>query len=815
MKQISLLLFLVLLVVSANLHAQTAQISGRVQLKEQQLPLGNISVYLDQTNIGTATNQAGYYSLAAIPAGDYTLVVSGIGLLSQRQPISLAEGEEKTLDFQLLESIETLAAATVISGGIRGLRDIPGSVQYISPKEMQQFGYTDVNRVLRNVPGVNIQEEDGFGLRPNIGLRGSGGERSAKISVMEDGILMAPAPYAAPAAYFFPTVGRMQGVEIMKGHSQIKYGPYTTGGAINFISTQIPQAFGGQVQLMGGSFGARNLHAHVGNQHQNIGYLVETFQHRATGFKDLDGGGDTGFDKQDYMLKFKLSTSPTAPIQQSLLFKAAQTTERSNETYLGLTQHDFDASPLRRYAASQVDRMDTEQRQFSLVHTLQFSEQLMLTTTAYRSDFARNWYKLDALRDSLDNKVSIANLVENPDAHTAHLSVLRGADSPNENALEVKANNRNYYARGLQSTLNYQFETKQWLHQLQLGLRIHQDQMDRFQWVDQYAMRQGRMQLRDAGIPGTESNRLETATATAAYAQYQLRKGNFTASPGLRYENIRIERQDFGRNDPNRSGTNLAERGNQVEVWIPGLGLDYRFNRFSSVFAGVHKGFAPPGSREGTQPEESINYELGFRHTKEALSGQAVLFFHDYSNLLGIDLAAGGGTGSGDLFNGGQAHSQGVELQLSYDLLASQERRKISLPLSLSYTYTDASFLRSFSSDFEAWGQVQAGDQLPYLAAHQAALMLGVEHPRFNCYLSGRYSGAMRSLPGQGDIPVTESIDAYFLLDASLRFFFQKGFSFFANAVNLSNQTYLVSRAPAGLRPGMPIGFNAGISARF
>ena len=61
------------------------------------------------------------------------------------------------------------------------------------------------------MPGVYSRGEDGFGLRPNIGIRGVSPDRSKKVTLMEDGILFGPAPYSAPAAYFFPLVTRMDG----------------------------------------------------------------------------------------------------------------------------------------------------------------------------------------------------------------------------------------------------------------------------------------------------------------------------------------------------------------------------------------------------------------------------------------------------------------------------------------------------------------------------------------------------------------------------------------------------------------------------
>ena len=260
----------------------------------------------------------------------------------------------------------------------------PGSATYLSYEFLQKQNYSDINRVLRSVSGVNIQEEDGFGLRPNIGLRGTGVERSSKITLMEDGILIAPAPYAAPAAYYFPSIGRMSSIEIRKGSSQIKYGPQTTGGALNLISTRIPYELTGKAELSAGEYSSNKFHVSVGNTYKNVGFLVETLQMKNDGFKDLDSGGNTGFDVKDFIGKFMLRTNPSAKIYQKLEFKIGYYNELSNETYLGLTDSDFRDDPFRRYSGSQVDEMDADQSQLSLRYFAQFNSKLDLTTTIYR-----------------------------------------------------------------------------------------------------------------------------------------------------------------------------------------------------------------------------------------------------------------------------------------------------------------------------------------------------------------------------------------------------------------------------------------------
>ena len=349
-------------------------------------------------------------------------------------------------------------------------------------------------------------------------------------------------------------------------------------------------------------------------------------------------------------------------------------------------------------------------------------------------------------------------------------------------------------------------------HDVEIGLRYHYDEEDRFQWIDDYAMLDGSLVLTTAGIPGTDANRISDARAFAAFTTYKFKYGNLTLTPGVRYENMTLSRLNYGSTDPDRTGEELSQRENQVDIFIPGMGFNYNFDNIS-VFGGIHKGFSPPGNEEGQQPEESINYELGTRFSYAGFSGEIVGFFNDYSNLLGSDLAATGGTGSLDQFNAGEVNVGGLEVLLNYNLLPNSE--KFILPLTFGYTYTDTEFQNSFGSEDDLWGEVTAGDELPYISKHQWNAILGLEHDIFELNLSARYTGAFRTEAGSGAIPDAERVDSNFILDFSGKYHYNEHISLTANVINMLDETYAVARVPAGLRPGHPFGIYAGLQLRY
>ena len=726
------------------------------------------------------------------------------GIYSQEQQV------KKDSVYQLQEIV---VSSQQILGSKFKARNRTGSAYYISPEEIRRLGYTDINRMLKAVPGVNMYEEDGFGLRPNISLRGTKAERSERISIMEDGVLAAPAPYSAPAAYYFPNVARMEAIEVLKGSSQVQYGPFTTGGAINLVSTPIPNSFSGKANISYGSKNTFKSHTSVGSSWKHFGYMVEYLRYQSDGFKKYEDHAAKGFKRNDIIAKIRVKTDHVKGVNHALELKFGYADENSDETYVGLSADDFKKTPFLRYAGSQMDKLKTDHRQWVATYLLTFSNKLKIATNAYYNYFHRNWYKLNDVRAGITSKEkrSIADVLVDPETNIRYFDILTGKTDREEEALLVRANNRTYRSRGIQTRAEYRFNLNEFFFDLEFGLRYHADEEDRFQWDDSYSMKNKKMVLFMEGIHGTNANRVTSANALAGYLLAKLRYDAWTVTAGLRYEDVDLLKKDYTKEDLARSGKVRIETPNHARVLIPGVGLHYQLMPAASVFFGIHKGFAPPSAELYQKPESSVNMELGTRVAIGNFRAELIGFYNNYSNMLGSDLAASGGAGTLEQFNVGEARVKGAEFLVQYQPLP--KNCNVRLPLQVSYTYTDTEIRNSFES--HSWGNVVRGDEIPYIFKHALNMQLGIECKWFYANIGTRYNSDMRTSPGQGTIAEREKVPANLIFDASLNVFVNKYLTVRLNAINLTNRVYLTSRHPAGLRAGHPFGIYAGANVQF
>jgi Fe(3+) dicitrate transport protein len=688
-----------------------------------------------------------------------------------------------------------------------------GSAHVLAPRDLERMNYDNPETVTKSVPGVYARPEDGLGLRPNIGIRGTSPDRSKKVTLMEDGILFAPAPYSAPAAYFFPLITRMELVRVIKGPGAVSFGPQTVGGAIDLVTRGIPADDGGAIDLGAGAYGYGKLHGYYGASTARSGYLIEGVHLRSSGFKEIDGGGDTGFEKNEWMWKgrYVLSTDPRA--SQSVSLKLGYSDEDSRESYLGLSDADLRANPDRRYRASLLDRMQWHRTQVVGGYQARFGRAFALNAAVYRHDFSRTWRKLNRM----GAPTPIVDILASPGsaANAPLYNILTGAaDSASLDGglgtLYIGPNRREFVSQGVQLVGSWQGTSGPIEHRLEAGVRYHYDRIERLHTEDGFLMQAG--QLVPDGTPTlTTANVRNWAHALATHVAGAATWRTLTLTPGVRMENIRTFTRD------RRMGVELT--GTPQRVVIPGVGA-YLIPLPGAapalgLLAGVYRGFSPgaPPQPAGPEadapatvtPETSVNYEAGVRFSppRHRLRLEAIGFFNDYQNLTSICTFANGCTGDrlDRQSNAGRAYIYGTEI------FARAEPRLaagVTLPLMLAYTYTRTELLESFRSEDPSLGIVQPGDELPFVPRHQGAATVAVDTSRGSLSVAGSYVSSMRERAGQGDDPGAPRTDASFILDVLARAPVAARGEVYLGVRNLLGAADIAAHLPFGARPVAP-----------
>jgi Fe(3+) dicitrate transport protein len=783
---------------SAAAQSQGVSLSGHV-LDQFGSAVEGATVMLRQENRNdertTSTDAAGAFSFDQLSAGSYRLRATSRGFALADQAVLIKPGASSNVELTL-QAASLAESVVVTSNRIAGIPEvidrIPGSVEVLEREVLEVSRVFTSSEALRKFSGVNVRDEEGFGLRPNIGIRGLNPTRSTKVLLLEDGIPLTYAPYGDNASYYHPPIDRFESVEVLKGSGQIVYGPQTVGGVVNYITRTPPAKSSGSLTLIGGNRDYFNGHLDYGGTFGSTGLLFDVTRKQGEGARDQHRSGLSDFN-------FKSVTAIGA--RQALTTKFNFYRERSQVSYSGLTEAEYAADP--RGNPFFNDRFFGDRFGASATHALVFNSSTTLTTNLYGSYFRRHWWRQSSNSSQRPNRLNV-----DPDCRSF---ADRNTTCGNEGRL------RKYHFFGVEPRLNVRHNLFGVRSETDFGVRAHYETQERLQ-------KNGDLPNSRDGVVAEDNQRRNQAYSGFVQNRFLFEK--FTITPGVRIEHIEFERTNRLAN----AGSGVSGRTSLTQV-VPGIGVSYQPSARFTVFAGVHRGFAPPrtediinnttGGSIELDPELSWNYELGMRTAPHrGIRFEATVFRMDYENQI-VPASLAGGVGS-TLTNGGSTLHQGAEFTGRMDTgTLFQSRHNFYLRVAYTFLPTAEFTGTRFSSIGGFTNVLITGNRLPYAPENLLNANIGYSHPiGINALLEGVYVGKQfgddlnfRISPradGQlGPLP------GYAVWNAAFNYRVEQLRStFFVTAKNLFDRTYIVDRA-RGILPSSPRLLQAGLKFNF
>jgi iron complex outermembrane recepter protein len=253
----------------------TSTIRGTVTTQDGS-PAEAVSVGLKGRPQGAITDAKGQFVIERVREGEYTLVVSAVGLQTTEKPVTVSGGQPATVDFTLAESAQQLREVTVQGNRINKFarkQSVDVSKMPLSNLENPQV-YATVGKELlteqlvftvddatRNAPGLQKMWDA-------TGRSGDGGAYYASrgyvlSSQLRNGV-------AGGVTSDIDAVN-LEKLELIKGPSATLFGSALTsyGGLINRVTKKPTDVFGGEINVAAGSYGFHRVSADVNLVDQN------------------------------------------------------------------------------------------------------------------------------------------------------------------------------------------------------------------------------------------------------------------------------------------------------------------------------------------------------------------------------------------------------------------------------------------------------------------------------------------------------------------------------------------------------------------
>ena len=680
----------------------------------------------------------------------------------------------------------------VVGEAPRALDRTPGSATVIRREDLVQLAPQSGGDVLRTVPGLNVLGEDPMGLRLNISIRGLDPNRSRKVLVLEDGMPVSLNPYGSPELYYTPPIERMERVEVARGSGQILWGPQTIGGVINYITREPPRRLTLNADLRYGSFGYLMAALSAGDTRGAVGWRLDVIHRRFEGPRALDAA------VTNVAGQVRLQLSPRSTLRLKLDFYD----ESSRATYLGLNTPQFERDPTLNLAPH--DRFDVRRYALGVTHQHMASSTLLFRTNLYAYQTNRAWRRQEF--DRADAGV--------PYERVCDLTGRCGA--PGDAGVMPSANGSSLFFRqsaairerrfevlGVEPRVTWTWNTPSVTGELIALARLHYETAHEQVRITSSPEVSG-------GDPNDEERREGFAVAAAVQHRFSF-WDRLHVTPGLRVESfwsgrhiVRVMETVMGA----RQGRDVDIRGSSSTVaLIPGLGVAFDVADPVTVFAGVHRGYAPPRTRDAVSPaganlqldpELSWNTELGVRARVGRWLRAEVAGFHlEFENQIIPPSEAGGATVVGG-FNTGHSRHTGVEASATVDLAGALGASAFAVPLTVNYTWLpNAAFV----------GGLFDAKRLPYAPEHLLYAQLRFTHTIGLSaqvgvhWVSSQFADKENTVFPSADGLVGE-VPGYVTLDARVAYALRRtGTTFYVSGRNLTDQVYIASRAPQGIQP--------------
>jgi Fe(3+) dicitrate transport protein len=686
---------------------------------------------------------------------------------------------EATADADADSGLRTLATIQVVEKNAQG-QPAEGSSTVLDQSVLVSGRALTVNEALRKVPGVTVRDEEGFGLRPNIGIRGSNPTRSTKVLLLEDGLPAMYAPYGDNASYYHAPIQRYDRIEVLKGAGLLRFGPQTITGAINYITPDPPLDPAGHVQLSAGTRGFVGAHASVGAS----GFLFDL------GHKQGDGARDnTALEQTDLFAKYSRHFGDS----HALTVRANHLQETSQVGYSGITDAEY-ARFGAEYYPFLDDLFDISHNALSLSHAFTPSEGTQLLSSLYYSSFDRDWWRQSSTTSDTQCGTAFRD------------ARYRGERVDPRACNSAQGRLRGYETWGLDTRYKLPRSLIGSTGSTEFGLRWHEEEQDRLQVNGTApAARTGNL---------AESN-FRTTDALSGFITSTFDFGRLQLTPSLRREDIDFSRQN------RLPGGAFGEDGLAETLW--GLGMNYAFAGGTSVYASAHEGFAPPrvedliagnGSSTEVDAESSTNLELGLRARLGRIDLETTAFRSDFDNQIAVGSIAGGSTPLAQ----GKTEYAGLELAVGLNRQALQSRAGewyANLAATWLATADQSSVLRRVDNAQAVAGS-QAGNRLPYAPEFTFTGRIGFAHGAWDMNLELQHVGrqwadfANTRLPAVNGDGQFGQLDSHAVWSATLNYEPDTyGWSAFLAIKNLTDEEYIVDRT-RGILFGNPRQFVLG-----